>query len=125
MSTIKKTSPSDPIELLGRIKEAFPDISWSKYQYLDEGWDHEVIILDDKLVFRFPNDPEYLKLLKTEIKVLHDLQPLVSSVNIPNYSYMASNYLFAGYQFLEGHTLTLAYFDTLSATDHAVIAKKL
>jgi aminoglycoside phosphotransferase (APT) family kinase protein len=125
MLSTNKSIPSNRTELLNRIKEDFPNVIWTKYKYLDEGWDHEVIILDEKLVFRFPNDPEYLKLLKTEVKVLRKLRPLISSVNIPNYSYVAPDYSYAGYQYLKGQTLTKPYIDGLSANERNAIAMKL
>lgn len=125
MTVTKKSKPSSPAELLSRIKADFPDVAWTKYKYLDEGWDHEVIILDEKLVFRFPNDADYKELLKTEVEVLDRLNPLISSVNIPNYSYVASDYSYAGYRYLKGSTLTKSYFDTLSSSEREVIAKKL
>jgi aminoglycoside 2''-phosphotransferase len=48
--------------LLKKISDEFPHIAWSSYRYVDEGWDHEVIILDEKIVFRFPTDQQYTHL---------------------------------------------------------------
>jgi aminoglycoside 2''-phosphotransferase len=125
MPAAKKAAPSNPDVLLARIKKTFPDISWTAYQYIDEGWDHEVVILDNRLVFRFPNDPDYLALLKTEVGVLHELGPLITSVNIPHYTYVAPDYSFAGYRFLAGDVLTEHYFNGLPATDQDIAARKL
>lgn len=120
-----KLPPTNPDVLLGRIKTTFPDVTWSKFQYLDEGWDHEVVILDDRLVFRFPNDSEYLQSLRVEVEALRQLQPLIPSVRIPSYSYVAPDYSFAGYPFIQGQTLTRQNFDTLAPADRAEIAKQL
>lgn len=110
--------------MLERIKRTFPDLTWQKYQYLDEGWDHDVIILDNIAVFRFPNDEEYAHLLKDEIEVLKQLAPVVA-IRIPNYTYVAPDVSFAGYPIIPGKTLLKPYFDTLSAQDKHDIAQQL
>ena len=116
---------SAPEQLLARIRQAFPDIAWSRFRYLDEGWDHEVIILDEAWVFRFPNDPAYSELLKGEIAVLGQLQPLISSVRIPAYTYVAPDESFAGYAYVQGSPLTPQYLAALSASDRTSIIRKL
>lgn len=113
-----------PEALLSSIAEHFPQLKWSSYKYLDEGWDHEVIILDDKLVFRFPDDDEYIELLQNEIKILRRIQPLVS-VKIPVYSHIAPDKSFAGYPMIAGKQLTKTLFDTLPAAERTNIAVQI
>jgi aminoglycoside 2''-phosphotransferase len=125
MSETVKAPPSNPSDLLNQIRQTFPDVTWSSFQYLDVGWDHEVIILDDRLVFRFPNDPEYAKSLKTEVEVLRQLQPMVSSVAIPDYTYVAPDGLFAGYQLITGQPLTSGHFNGLTPDSRDIVASKL
>ena len=121
----EKAPPSNPSDLLNQIRQTFQDVTWSSFQYLDVGWDHEVIILDDRLVFRFPNDPDYAESLKTEIAVLRQLQPMVSSVAIPDYTYVAPDCLFAGYQLIPGQPLTSSLFSSLVPADRDRVASKL
>ena len=116
---------SDPEELLARIRRVFPNLKWSHFRYLDEGWDHEVIILDETWVFCFPNDPTYGELLKGEIAVLRQLKPRISSVHIPAYTYIAPDDSFAGYAYLQGRPLTTQYFATLSISEKTSIVRKL
>lgn len=49
---------------LQKIKKEFPNLSWKNYQFVNHGYDHAVIILDRKIIFRFPKSNEYKKLLK-------------------------------------------------------------
>lgn len=119
----KQPTPDVPM-MLERIKHTFPELQWQDYRYLDEGWDHAVIILDDAAVFRFPNDDEYAHLLKDEVAILQQLKPF-TAVRIPDYTYIAPDVSFAGYPIIPGKTLLLPYFDTLNAADKHDIARQL
>lgn len=114
----------DPEELLDRITQTFPKITWASYRFVEEGWDHAVVILDEKIVFRFPSDNEYKALLKPEVETLKHLLPLVT-INVPNYAYVAPDVSFAGYDIVPGKTLTKALFDSLRPADQSIIAKQL
>ncbi len=122
MPVFKKDIPNDPKTLLKRIKGSFPDIGWGSYVYIDEGWDHEVIILDNKLVFRFPNDAQYS--LKNETEVLKNLKSLVP-LAIPDYSFIAPDFSFVGYKLIAGQVLSKEFFDSLSVDSRTEIAKQL
>ena len=119
-----KLPESDPQKLLQYISDAFPSLSWKSFKVIRHGWDHEVIILDDKLVFRFPNDDEYLELLESEIKVLKQLEPLVD-IDVPRYQYVAPDSSFAGYPMIHGNELTRNYFDGLDKRSRSSIARQL
>ena len=119
-----KSPANDPEALLSRIKSTFPDITWTAYKYISEGWDHEVLILDQSLVFRFPNDEEYAKLLRDEIRALKQLKPFVPT-RIPEYKYIAPDNSFAGYPFIPGRPLRKALFDSFSASERTAIARQL
>lgn len=119
-----KSPAKSPEALLQRIRVSFPDLKWSGYTYLDEGWDHEVIILDNKYVFRFPGDEEYLRLLKNEVKILERLKPFVD-IRIPQYRFIAPDFSFAGYPIVPGQTLKKEIFDALPAAVRTEIAKQL
>ena len=40
--------------LVKRIRKEFPELEWDRYRYIDDGAEHEVIILDERWVFRIP-----------------------------------------------------------------------
>ena len=55
---------------LQKIKNEFPQIEWKKYRRLTHGWDHVVIVFDEKLIFRLPKNKEYKEKFKNEIQLL-------------------------------------------------------
>ena len=110
--------------LLERIAHAFPELSWRSYTYIDEGWDHEVVILDDSLVFRFPTDDEYREKLQNEIEILEYFKKR-TTVTIPEYIYMPPIKDFAGYSKIPGLQLSKDRFDALSKIEQDDIARQL
>ena len=91
---------------LKKIKREFPDLGWSTYTHLTHGWDHDVIILDNKIVFRFPKSKEYAALLKDEIQLLPYLKRKVNA-GIPEYKFIFKDKSAAGYPILAGRELSL------------------
>jgi aminoglycoside phosphotransferase (APT) family kinase protein len=89
---------------LERIAAAFPDLTWSRARRITEGWDHVVVVLDDALVFRFPQEAPYAEALGREVEILGHLAPLLP-VRIPRYDRVAPDGSFAGYPLLPGRTL--------------------
>jgi len=72
--------------LLRRIREEFPNVTWTSHRYLTHGWDHAVLILDEALVFRAPRTQAYRDALANEARLLRHLQPRVA-VGVPDYVY--------------------------------------
>jgi len=114
----------EPDLFLRRIREEFPEIKWKNYRYLTHGWDHVVVILDEKTVFRTPKDSRYRNELKNEIQLLHYLKEKVK-VGTPEYNYVSKNKSFAGYNMLMGQELTVPSFQRLNAYEKEIVAKQL
>jgi aminoglycoside 2''-phosphotransferase len=114
----------DPQLLLDRIHRQFPELRWRNYRYLNHGWDHEVIILDEKLVFRFPNSSAYLQLFKDESALLA-LISQTTAVRVPNYNFMAADQSFGGYQLIPGAELTPEVFHRFSEEEADLFASQL
>ena len=112
MPTNPVFATKDPLVLLARIEREFPQLSWSDYKFIDRGWDHEVIQLDNEYIFRFPNSREYLPLLRDEIRILQYLSKNTTA-RIPHYSYVAKDFSFGGYKMLSGTELTVEMFNRL------------
>ena len=104
MSTNDTLATDNPAILLGRIKLNFPEISWNNHAFINAGWDHEVIQLDDKYIFRFPKSPEYLSKLRDEIELLAYLGKRLETI-IPQYLFIPQDYSFGGYSMIEGKSL--------------------
>ncbi len=110
--------------LLRRIREEFPNVTWTSHRYLTHGWDHAVLILDEALVFRAPKAQANRDALANEAKLLRYLQPRVD-VGIPDYVYESADGSFAGYRLLAGRELDVATFGRLSDTARERIAEQL
>jgi len=110
--------------LLRRIREEFPEIKWKNYRYLTHGWDHAIVILDGKIVFRTPKDSRYKNELKNEIQLLHYLKKKVK-VGIPEYNYVSRDRSLAGYSMLMGQELAASRFRRLNASEKEIVAKRL
>ena len=109
---------------LRRLREEFPDVTWTSHRYLTHGWDHAVLILDEALVFRAPKAQAYRGGLANEAKLLRYLQPRVE-VGIPDYVYESADGSFAGYRLLAGRELDAATFGRLSEVEKERIAEQL
>ncbi len=107
-----------------KIKNDFPQIKWKKYRTLTHGFDHVIIVLDEKIIFRFPKDKEYKAEFENEIQLLHYLKKKVK-VGIPEYNYISKDKSIAGYDMVRGRELTASRFRRLSASEKDTIAKQL
>ncbi|MFC1810557.1 aminoglycoside phosphotransferase family protein [Patescibacteria group bacterium] len=86
---------------LKKIQKEFPNHKWKSFKFLTHGWDHDVIILDNKWVFRFPKNNYAKKLFKNELRLMRFLNKKLT-INIPNYTYIAKDKSFAGYKYMKG-----------------------
>ena len=124
MPTNPSLATKDPEILLNRIRVAFPDLDWKQSIFIETGWDHEVIQLDERYIFRFPNSPEYLSVLRDEIKLLDYLGQHLSTA-IPKYKYVSEDYAFGGYAMLKGMSLERELFDEMSTSQQEKVAKQV
>lgn len=124
MPTNPVLATKDSSVLLDRIRQSFPDLNWKEFKFIDAGWDHEVIQLDDKYIFRFPNSHEYLSVLKDEIKLLAYLADHTQA-RIPRYSYVANDASFAGYSMVPGQELGLEDFNSLDPVERETVANNV
>ena len=113
----------DETELASRIRSSFPDLQWVDSELVTEGWDHAVIILDRRYVFRFPLEVDYERTLADEIALLRAFQPF-TAVHIPKYRFIPEDVSFAGYEIVEGAELTLEHFNS-EFSKHERIAQQL
>jgi aminoglycoside 2''-phosphotransferase len=111
-------------EYLDRIRENFPDISFQDSKLITAGWDNDVVILDKRLVFRFPKREGYRERFSAELSLLHYLASRVD-MSIPIYEYVADDRSFGGYALIPGVELRLEVFRELSAKGQDRIARQL
>lgn len=108
--------------LAQRIRAEFPDLQWNAYRYIDTGMDHQVIVLDERWVFRIPrNHPDDLE---NEIQLLNYLSGRVRA-GIPVYQYASADQCLAGYPFLPGVELSRSLFFGMSPAMRTVVGDRL
>ena len=111
-------------KLLRTIRSHFPNLNWKSAKFISAGFDHDVIILDNMTVFRFPKNPHSKKLLKGEITLLNILTKQIST-SIPAYIFIAKDYSSAGYPLIRGEGLTVKIYNSLSARKKNTLAKQI
>lgn len=110
--------------LLQRIKEEFPELEWTSANYIGSGFNHAILILDGRIVFRAPRGEYYEQQLSGEIALLDFLAGRMQ-VRIPQYSYVARDLSFAGYPLVPGQELATEHFFRLPLADREAIAHQL
>jgi aminoglycoside phosphotransferase (APT) family kinase protein len=71
---------------------------------IDNGYDFEVVIVDDEWVFRFPRRPGVEQALEVEIALLPALAPALP-VAVPSFEHVSREPLFVAYRLLRGTPL--------------------
>lgn len=109
---------------LKQIKEGFPSLRWKSHRQITQGWDHLVIVFDERVVFRIPRNKKYRDKLQGEIWLLNYLKKRVK-IGMPEYRYVFENRSIAGYDMLNGCELELSIFQRLSTKERELVAKQL
>ena len=71
---------------------------------IDEGYDFEVVIVDDEWVFRFPRRSGVEEALEREIVLLPAIAPALP-VDVPSFEHLSRDPLFVGYPLIRGEPL--------------------
>ncbi len=95
---------NDATHYAGLIHAAFPGLNFERTRLVTKGWDNDVLILDDRLVFRFPKRAEYKARFKSEVALLAELLPRLP-LAVPDYIYLPDGLSFGGYEKIPGREL--------------------
>lgn len=110
---------------LQKIKDNFPQLTFSKSKLITIGFDDNVIILDEKLVFSFPKQKlDCVEKFQKELKILPLLNDVIT-MPIPHFIYIAKDKSFAGYKYIAGIPLINKIFQTLSPPKKEICAKQI
>lgn len=110
---------------LQQIKNNFPQLKFSKSRLITSGFDDDVIILDEKIVFSFPKQKlDCAEKFQKELNVLPLLNKVVT-LPIPNFIYIPKDKSFAGYKYIAGIPLTNKILKTLSPQKKEICAKQI
>jgi aminoglycoside 2''-phosphotransferase len=110
--------------LTGRVRSAFPDLEFAAAELIEAGEDHLVLVLDGRLVFRFPRHAGHPTGLARELAVLAALKGRCD-LAIPDYRYVAPTGDFAGYPLIVGDELTPERFAALKASAQATVLEQV
>lgn len=94
-------------EMLYFVKNTFPNLKIDKVQVNNKGWDNNILILNEEIVFRFPKSDKLLTKIIDEGKILEFLKLEAPILQIPYYEYLYKENTIIGvkYSFLEGISL--------------------
>ncbi len=110
----KTVTPSKQEEVMFEtIRTHFPNISWELYEVFDNWWDNQVIMLDKKLIFRFPRN-EYVKNIHQKEEKLLKLARKYVDLNIPNYTLLTHDHSCVWYEAIAWIPMTVAIYQWLS-----------
>lgn len=110
--------------LLRRIRAHFPALEFTSARLNKQGQDHDVVILDDHWVFRFPKWEEGLAHFRFELDFLDQLSrelPLA----FPEYKLISEDRTFGAYRMIEGHPLRRSILARLPAAARKNIASQI
>jgi aminoglycoside phosphotransferase (APT) family kinase protein len=110
----------DSSQLQAKIRVRFPGLLWSECKLLR--CDHDVLILDEQIVFRFDTLEEAP--LAVEVPFLQSVQDTLG-VPVPNYEYVAEGFELAGYSCIDGEPMTSEIYNSLSPSKQRDVAYSL
>jgi len=112
-------------ELLAIVKDKFPKISWQIYEIFNNGWDNQVLMLDNSIVFRFPRN-EYVKTVHQKEKQLLATIKKHVDVVIPHYQFFTDDDSCVGYSAIPGKSMTVElYTKKMSPIDQKNVQNQL
>ncbi|QHJ71319.1 aminoglycoside phosphotransferase family protein [Planococcus halotolerans] len=95
-------------EMLVFVENKFPDLPLNKVQTNSIGWDNDILIVNEEIVFRFPKSDELLSKIEDEGKILEILKTQKPLLFLPSYEYLYRNNALKGvkYDFMKGSSLS-------------------
>lgn len=93
--------------MLDFVKNNFPNLNLNKVKVNTKGWDNNILIINNEIVFRFPKSDELLTKIIDEGRILELLRVEEPILQLPHYEYLYKDNTLLGvkYSFLEGTTL--------------------
>jgi len=95
------------MEMLNFVKDSFPTLEIHEIKTNNTGWDNDIFIINNKIVFRFPKCEKLLSKIEDEVAILKQLSSKNPLLQIPDYEYIyEKNKIIGGkYLFLEGKAI--------------------
>lgn len=118
---MQKKTKKDYVKL---IQKHFPNLEFKKTKMIRKGCDNDVVVLDNRLIFRFPKSEDCTRRFQAEVKLLKHLKERVN-LAIPNYIYLPGDKSFGGYEMLKGQEMHSSLFKKLSREKKQKIARQI
>lgn len=110
---------------LQTIKDNFPKLKFNTSELITSGFDDDVVILDQKVVFSFPKQKlDCSEKFQKELKILPLLNEIVT-LPIPNFIYIPKDKTFAGYKYVPGVPFVKKFVRKLSVKKKDGCAKQI
>lgn len=111
-----------PSAYLEKIQAVYPSISLDRLEFNQEGMVNDVVIVNDRLVCRFPKTEWAQEVLCHEAKVLDLIKNRVD-LQVPHFEHFSED--FVSYQLIKGEPLSRAILLKLSGREQARIFAQL
>lgn len=111
-------------QLLSKIRKEFPKVTFKKAELVTSGWMNDVLILDNKTIFRFIKKQSDKKAFLREVKFLKDFSK-ISNIRVPEYTFLSKDGSFGGYGMIKGEALTPQLYKKFSMKEQWKIIKEL
>ena len=119
-----KDPPLGEAAAVSLLRAMRPDLEWRSLRYVDDGWDHEVLLLDERLVVRIPNEEHYRRMLDAEWVVLDWLSRACRAA-LPRALWVAPDRRLSLHDFVPGDALTPDRLAALPGRDRDEAADQL
>lgn len=100
-------------KLIKKLRKEFPQVKFKTAELVTQGWDHDVLVLDGKFIFRFAKEKLYKNSFAREVKFLKAFSK-ISNLKVPNYTYFSKDKSFGGYEMIHGQPLSQRVYKGLS-----------
>lgn len=100
-------------KLISKIRKEFPWVKFKTVKLVTKGYDHDVLVLDSKLIVRFAKERLYKKSFFREVNFLKEFRK-ISNIKVPQYTFLSKDKSFGGYEMIRGRELTPKIYQRLS-----------
>lgn len=107
-----------------KIKKYFPDLKIKSLKLITVGYDHDVVIVNGKIIFRFIKGEKRSKEFLREIKFL-DYFEKISKIPVPKYYFVSKDKSFGAYNSIEGSEMGDSFFEKLKGKKRRELVKDL
>lgn len=103
-------------KMINFVKSTYPDLIINEIKINNKGWDNDILIVNNEIVFRFPKTEQVYSKILDELILLESLAKKKPILQLPNYELMDSKSSIKGvkYPFLQGRSLSEYTFKDIS-----------